>query len=276
MHADGVHRIDGDVRDTSALARIAVEMAADTVIHLAAQSTVGPAIEDPAETFSHNIEGSWGVLEMCRANPSVTSIVVASSDKAYGDWSGRPYREDMALRARHPYDVSKAAADLLAQSYAATFGLPVAITRCGNLFGGGDVNWSRLVPGTIRSVLEGSRPVIRSDGTPVRDYLYVEDAAEAILTLASHVRTQGSARGEAFNFAGRDRLSAAEVARTILELMDSDLELDIRAMQLAEIPDQRLATTKARRVLGWAPATKFADGLSATIHWYRENLSSIT
>ena len=219
LAAESLRRIDGDVRAVARVARVARESRADTVIHLAAQTLVGPAVEDPADTFSHNIEGSWSVLEACRANPGVTAVVVASSDKAYGDWAGRPYREDMALRAKHPYDVSKAAADLLAQSYAATYGVPVGITRCGNLYGGGDLNWSRLVPGTIRSALENERPIIRSDGTPVRDYLYVDDAADGVLQLAAHIRENTDAHGQAFNFAGRDRLAALAVTERILEMM---------------------------------------------------------
>lgn len=276
LRAEGIRRIDGDVRDTAALARVARDSRVDTVIHLAAQTLVGPAVQDPASTFSHNIEGSWSVLEVCRAYPAITAIVVASSDKAYGDWAGRPYREDMALRARHPYDVSKAATDLIGQSYAATFGLPVGITRCGNLYGGGDLNWSRLVPGTIRSVLEGERPIIRSDGTPVRDYLYVEDAVDGILRLAAHVREHPTARGEAFNFAGRDRLPALDVARKILDMMESDLDVDVRAMDLPEIPHQRLTTTKARRELGWRPRMAFTRGMAETIAWYLANLSRVT
>ena len=276
LAAEGLRRIDGDVRDTAGVARVAEQSRADTVIHLAAQTLVGPAVEDPADTFSHNIEGSWSVLEACRANPAITAVVVASSDKAYGDWAGRPYREDMALRGRHPYDVSKAATDLLAQSYAATYRLPVGITRCGNLYGGGDLNWSRLVPGTIRSVLENERPIIRSDGTPVRDYLYVDDAADGVLKLAAHVRENPDARGQPFNFAGRDRLSALDVAKRILEMMESGLEMDVRAMDLPEIPDQRLTITKARRELGWRPHVTFARGMAETIAWYRANLGRVT
>lgn len=276
LRAEGIRRIDGDVRDTTALARVARNSRVDTVIHLAAQALVGPAVRDPASTFSHNIEGSWSVLEVCREIPEITAIVVASSDKAYGDWAGSPYREDMALRARHPYDVSKAATDLIGQSYAATFGLPVGITRCGNLYGGGDLNWSRLVPGTIRSVLEGKRPILRSDGTPVRDYLYVDDAAGGILRLAAHVRAHPPARGEAFNFAGRDRFAALDVARKIMDMMGSDADVDVRAMDLPEIPHQRLTTTKARRELGWRPRVRFTRGMSETIAWYRANLSRVT
>jgi CDP-glucose 4,6-dehydratase len=276
LRSPAVRRVDGDVRDTSVLAGLVGDLAVDTVIHLAAQALVGAAVRDPAETFSHNIAGSWSVLEVCRATPTVTATVVASSDKAYGDWSGRPYREDMALRARNPYDVSKAATDLLAQSYAATYQLPVGITRCGNLYGGGDLHWSRVVPGTIRSILEGERPVVRSDGTPVRDYLYVDDAADGILRLASAVRDRTHAAGEAFNFAGRDRLAVIDVVQQILAAMGSDLEPDVQAMELPEIPHQRVATTKARQTLGWRPKERFDQGIEETIAWYRTYLAHVT
>jgi CDP-glucose 4,6-dehydratase len=276
IQAVGIRQADGDVRDTELIRRLLTEKHVDTVIHLAAQTLVGPALRDPVDTFSNNIEGSWSVLEACRATPGVTSIVVASTDKAYGDWSGRPYREEMALRARHPYDVSKAATDLLAQSYAVTYGLPVAITRCGNLYGGGDLNWSRIVPGTIRSILEGERPVIRSDGTFVRDYLYVDDGASGVLRLADAVRLRAGLGGEAFNFAGRDRLTVLDVVRRILALMDSALEPDVRALDLTEIPEQRVSTAKARRILEWRPQVRLDDGLRRTIDWYRTHLAAVT
>jgi CDP-glucose 4,6-dehydratase len=275
-HATGVGRIDGDVRDQPRLRQVLDDVSADTVIHLAAQTLVGPAVEDPVATFSHNIEGSWSVLEACRAARSVTAIVVASSDKAYGDWSGRAYREDMALRAQHPYDVSKAATDLLAQTYAATYGLPVAITRCGNLYGGGDVNWSRIVPGTIRSVMEGSRPVIRSDGSLVRDYLHVDDAAEGVAMLADAVGTRPELKGEAFNFAGGQRRSVLEIVHRILVLMGSGMEPIVENRALPEIAEQRLLTAKARRVLGWRARTTLDPGLREAIDWYRTNLSAVT
>ena len=207
VQAPGIRRADGNVRDIDLVGQLIGDLEVDTVVHLAAQTLVGPALEDPVDTFRNNIEGTWSVLEACRTAGAIDAIVVASSDKAYGDWSGRPYREDMALRARHPYDLSKAATDMIAQSYASTYRLPVAITRCGNLYGGGDLNWSRIVPGTIRSVLEGESPVIRSDGTFVRDYLHVDDAATGVLSLAEAVRDRMDVQGEAFNFASRDRLT---------------------------------------------------------------------
>jgi CDP-glucose 4,6-dehydratase len=273
--AEGVRKVDGDVRDTRLLLRVLRETGADSVVHLAAQTLVGPALLDPVTTFSNNIEGSWSVLEACRASASVTSIVVASTDKAYGDWSGRPYREDMALRAHHPYDVSKAATDLLGQSYAATYGLPVAITRCGNLYGGGDLNWSRIVPGTIRSVLQGERPVIRSDGTFVRDYLHVDDGARGVLLLGAAVRDRPEIRGEAFNFAATDRLTVLEVVHRILALMGSSLVPEVLGLDVTEIRDQRVSAAKSKRVLGWRPEVRLDDGLREAIAWYRAHLPAV-
>ena len=269
----GVERIDGDVRNTLLLEELLNDRGVDTVIHLAAQTLVGPAIEDPVDTFSNNIEGSWSLLEACRIAGDVRRIVVASSDKAYGDASGRPYREDMPLRAHHPYDTSKAVTDLLAQTYAHTYGLPVAVTRCGNLYGGGDLNWSRIIPGTIRSVLEGQDPVIRSDGTFVRDYLYVRDAAVGVLALANAVGDRPELGGTAFNFAAGVRLPVIDVVRRLLKLMGSDLEPVILGLPLREIPDQRVSAARARRLLGWRPRATADSGMSETIDWYRSYLS---
>jgi CDP-glucose 4,6-dehydratase len=275
LHPAGMERVDGDIRDPELLFTV-LETGVDTVIHLAAQTLVGPALEDPAGTFSNNIEGTWIVLEACRAASSVDSVVVASSDKAYGDWSGRPYRESMGLKADRPYDVSKAAADMLARTYGATYHLPIAVTRCANLYGPGDTNWSRVVPGTIRSVIEGARPVIRSDGRPVRDYLHVRDGARATLALATAVRSGPELRGRAFNVAARTRASVIDVVRLILVLMDSQLVPDVLALDLQELPSQRVSAAEARRVLGWRPVMRFRDGLSETIDWYRAHLADVT
>ena len=269
---EGVERIDGDIRNTPLLRDLLSGRRIDTVIHLAAQTLVGPAIEDPVDTFSNNIEGSWSVLEACRSMSGVRRIVVASSDKAYGDASGRPYREEMPLRPHHPYDTSKAVTDLLAQTYAHTYGLPVAITRCGNLYGGGDLNWSRIIPGTIRSVLQGDAPVIRSDGTFVRDYLYVRDAAAGVLTLADAVGDRPELAGTAFNFAAGVRLPVIEVVRRILTLMGSELEPVVLGLPLKEIPEQRVSAARARRLLGWRPRTTVESSLLETIAWYHSLL----
>jgi CDP-glucose 4,6-dehydratase len=268
----GIERIDGDVRNTPLLLGLLRDRQIDTVIHLAAQTLVGPAVADPVDTFSNNIEGSWSVLEACRATSGVARIVVASSDKAYGDASGRPYREDMPLRAHHPYDMSKAVTDMLAQTYAVTYGLPVAITRCGNLYGGGDLNWSRIIPGTIRSVLRGEAPQIRSDGTFVRDYLYVRDAATGVLMLADALGERPELAGTAFNFAAGFRMPVIDLVRRILALMDSDLEPVVLNLPLKEIQDQRVSAARARRLLGWRPRSSVDAGLRETIAWYREHL----
>jgi CDP-glucose 4,6-dehydratase len=270
----GVERIDGDIRNTQLVRDLLTGRAIDTVIHLAAQTLVGPAIDDPVDTFRNNIEGSWSVLEACRGAGGVARVVVASSDKAYGDASGKPYREDMALRPRHPYDTSKAVTDLLAQTYAHTYGLPVAVTRCGNLYGGGDLNWSRIIPGTIRSILEGEAPIIRSDGTFVRDYLYVRDAAAAVVCLAGTVGERPELVGSAFNFAAGARLQVIEVVRRIVTLMGSDLEPVVQRLPLQEIPDQRVSAARARRLLGWRPRATIDSGLLETIDWYRSYLKA--
>ena len=185
--AERVKVVRGDVRDQALLERVLGEYEVNTVIHLAAQTIVSIANRNPISTFETNIGGTWALLEACRRSPAVKQIVVASSDKAYGDQETLPYDEDTPLQGQHPYDVSKSCADLIAQTYAVTYGLPVAITRCGNFYGGGDLNWNRIVPGTIRSVLRGQRPVIRSDGQYVRDYFYVEDGAAAYMLLAEAV-----------------------------------------------------------------------------------------
>jgi len=271
---EGVERVDGDIRNTPFLRELLSQCRADTIIHLAAQTLVGPAIEDPVDTFSNNIEGSWSLLEACRGTVDVRRIVVASSDKAYGDASGRPYREEMPLRPHHPYDTSKAVTDLLAQTYAHTYGLPVAITRCGNLYGGGDLNWSRIIPGTIRSVLAGDAPVIRSDGTLVRDYLYVRDAAAGVVTLADALGNRPEIAGTAFNFAAGVRLPVIDVVRRILALMDSDLEPLVLGLPVKEIQDQRVSAARARKLLGWRPKIAVDSGLRETIDWYRSYLTS--
>ena len=269
---DPVKRIDGDVRDRATMDRVLQEEAIDTVIHLAAQAIVGPANEDPVETFEHNILGTWVTLDACRRRPEVTVVVVASSDKAYGDHRGAPYDEGMALLGRHPYAASKACTDVLAQTYAESFDLPIAITRCGNMYGGGDTEWSRIVPGTIRSVLKGERPVIRSDGRFVRDYFFVEDAADGVIALTEAVAMRPALAGEAFNFGADARLSVLEIVERILRLMGSDLEPDVRNKAVNEIPEQRVSAQKAHEVLGWKPANSLDEGLTRTVDWYRRYL----
>lgn len=265
-----VNGIEGDVRDQALLERILGEYEVDTVLHLAAQTIVGVANRNPVSTFESNIAGTWSLLEACRRSPTVRQVVLASSDKAYGDQEVQPYDESMPLQGRHPYDVSKSCGDLIAQTYAATYDLPVAITRCGNFYGGGDLNWNRIVPGTIRSVLRGKPPVIRSDGSLVRDYFYVEDGAAAYTTLAEALATRGDLAGQAFNFSNEAEQTVLDVAQRVLRLMESDLEPDIRNEASHEILVQRLDATKARSELGWTPRFDMDEGLRRTIDWYRE------
>jgi CDP-glucose 4,6-dehydratase len=262
----------GDVRDRDVIERVLGEYEVDTVLHLAAQTIVGIANRNPVSTFETNVAGTWAVMEACRRSPRVEQVVLASSDKAYGEQPQLPYREDTSLEGRHPYDVSKSCADLIATSYAVTYDLPVVITRCGNFFGGGDLNWNRIVPGTIRSVLRGQRPVIRSDGSLVRDYFYVEDGAAAYMQLAEWLAANQDGRGEAFNFSNETQLTVSELVERILELMGSDLVPDVRREVTHEIPAQFLDASKARSILGWAPLFSLDEGLERTIAWYRETL----
>jgi len=266
---DRVKVVRGDIRDQALLERVLGEYEIQTVIHLAAQTIVGIANRNPVSTFETNIGGTWALLEACRRSPMVKQVVLASSDKAYGDQLALPYTEDTPLQGQHPYDVSKACADLIARTYAVSYGLSVSVTRCGNFYGGGDLNWNRLVPGTIRSVLRGQRPVIRSDGTYIRDYFYVEDGAAAYMLLAEHLEAYPELRGQAFNFSNETQVSVLELVQHILKLMESDLELEIRNETTNEIHHQYLSAAKARQVLGWCPLFTLEEGLCHTIDWYR-------
>jgi CDP-glucose 4,6-dehydratase len=269
---DRIRIVTGDVCDSPLLERALGEYEIDTVIHLAAQTIVTIANRNPVSTFESNVRGTWALLEACRRSPAVRQIVLASSDKAYGDHETLPYSEDAPLQGRHPYDVSKSCADLIGQSYALSFELPVAITRCGNFYGAGDLNWNRIVPGTIRSVLRGQRPVIRSDGTYVRDYFYVEDGAAAYMLLAEKLAADPALRGEAFNFSNEVQVTVREVVDSILAKMGSTLEPDVRNDVQREIRHQYLSAEKARRRLGWKPLFTLDEGLARTIEWYREHL----
>jgi CDP-glucose 4,6-dehydratase len=266
--AGDVNDFTGDLRDEGLVLRTIREQSIDCVFHLAAQAIVGDANASPVPTFQTNVEGTWVVLEACR-EAGVERVIVASSDKAYGSHTELPYTEDSALQPVFPYDVSKAAADLIARSYSHTYGLPVAVTRFANLFGGGDRNFSRLIPEAVTAVLDGRPPVIRSDGSPERDFLYVEDAAAAYLAVAEALAS-GGADGEAFN-AGWGRPHAVrEVVELICELGPGDAEPDYRGTgnPSGEIDRQYLDSTKLRERTGWAPKVDLREGIRRTLEWY--------
>lgn len=262
--------VRGDVRDQALLERTLGEYEIDAVFHLAAQTIVTIANRNPVSTFETNIGGSWAMLEACRRSPTVKQIVMASSDKAYGDQEQLPYDENTALEGRHPYDVSKSCADLIARSYAHTYDLPVVITRCGNLYGGGDMNWNRLIPGTIRSILRGQRPIIRSDGNYIRDYFYVEDGAAAYMLLAECLAARSELCGEAFNFSNELQVTVLELVQRILALMDSELQPEVLNEASNEIGHQYLSASKAHQMLGWSPLFDLDGGLQRTIAWYKK------
>lgn len=265
--------VNGALEDAPTLERAVTLHETDTVFHLGAQTIVGVAHRAPLGTWEANVRGTYNLLEVCRRHADlVQRVVVASSDKAYGESDALPYTEATPLAARHPYEVSKAAADLISQSYHHTYGLPLAIARCGNVYGGGDLNWSRIVPGTVRALLRDERPVLRSDGTFIRDYLYVRDAAAAYVALAGMLGRDGVA-GAAFNFSDESPLTVLELVGMIAERMSKrDVEPVILDRAVGEIRDQSLSAAKARAVLGWKPRYDLAAGLDETIAWYADYL----
>lgn len=273
-HLDKVKIVRGDIADQEMLERALGEHEVDTVIHLAAQTIVGIANRNPVSTFEANIAGTWRLLEACRRSPRVKQIVIASSDKAYGDQEILPYDETTPLQGQHPYDVSKSCADLISYTYAKSYELPVTITRCGNFYGGGDLNWNRIVPGTVRSILRGQAPVIRSDGSFIRDYFYVEDGAAAYMLLAESMAKNPGLRGEAFNFSNELQVTVLELTHKILELMESDLKPEVRNEASNEIKHQYLSAAKAKRMLEWEPLFTLDGGLEKTIRWYTEFLTA--
>lgn len=275
LDLQGIHNnvqlVHGSISDYALVERALNEYEADVCLHLAAQAIVVAANRSPLSTFESNIKGTWNVLEACRRTPTLEAVIVASSDKAYGNQTELPYHEESPLNGRFPYDVSKVCVDVLSQSYALTYGLPVAITRCANIYGGGDLNWSRLIPGTIRSALRGEAPLIRSDGTMERDYVYVEDAARAYLGLAQRASEEGI-RGQAFNFGSGDPISVLDLVDRIRDLAGSAVEPIVLGEAEAEIDRQFLDSSKAEEVLGWRPRVSMEEGLRRTIGWYASYL----
>lgn len=271
---DRVTIVDGSVEDLELISRVLNEYEIDAVFHLAAQALVGAANRSPLSTFESNIRGTYILLEACRINPTVKRVVVASSDKAYGSHASLPYTEDLSLKGLFPYDVSKTCTDLLAQSFAETFGLPVAITRSANIYGPADTNLSRIIPGTIISIMKGERPIIRSDGTPVRDFVFTSDIAAGYLLLAERI---DEARGEAFNFGSGEPVSMLDLVERIIRSMGQEGKLEPNVLLTAkierEIDAQYLDSGKVRARYGWQPAVTLDEGLAATIDWYLANWS---
>lgn len=267
-YLDKVNVVRGTLEDYPTIERALGEYEIDTVFHVGAQAIVEIANRNPLSTFETNIKGTWNVLEACRRTPTIKRIVIASSDKAYGIHETLPYDEKAPLQGRFPYDASKSAADLLAQSYYHTYKLPVAITRCGNFFGGGDLNFNRIVPGTIRSLLYNESPVIRSDGAFRRDYLYIEDAARAYLTLAEKMENP-SLHGHAFNFSAESPKTVLEVVNALIAAMGSNQRPTILNTAHHEIPDQYLSAAKAKTMLDWQPHFSLETALAKTVAWYK-------
>lgn len=269
---NAVTKVRGGLEDLRLLQRTIAEYEAEVIFHLGAQTQVMTADRDPLGTLEANVRGTYNLLEAVRLAAPAAPTVIASSDKAYGHAESLPYTEAHPLAGRGIYDASKSAADLIAAAYARTFGLPIGIARCGNVYGGGDLNWARIVPGTIRSLLIGERPILRSDGRPRRDYLYVRDAVGAYMRLGQALLA-GAAAGEAFNFGHGVAVSVTVIVDALRAITGrTDLEPDIRAEADQEIRDQWLDASKARNRLGWVPVYDLLDGLTETVAWYRELL----
>lgn len=267
-----INVVYGTLEDYHILERGMNEFEAEVCFHIAAQAIVGIANKSPISTFETNIKGTWNVLEACR-QLGIKRTVVASSDKAYGEHEKLPYREEFCLNGLSPYEVSKSCTDMLARAYAKTYGLPIAVTRCGNIYGGGDLNWSRIIPGTIKSVLQDERPIIRSDGTPVRDYIYVLDVVDAYITLAEQLDRKEIA-GEAFNFGTETPVSVLELVKKIVDASGKKIEPQILNQAKNELQAQYLDWAKARKVLGWKPKWALDQGLKETVEWYKDFFSN--
>jgi CDP-glucose 4,6-dehydratase len=271
--ADAIDIVRGSITEPGLAERAINEYSIDTVFHLAAQAIVTVANSNPVSTFESNIAGTWQVLEGARRSPSVTRVVCASSDKAYGNQAVLPYTEDTPLAGVYPYDASKVCTDVLARSYATSFGLPVAVVRAANIYGPGDMNWNRLVPGTVRSVLQGEAPLIRSDGTLERDYLYLGDVVAGYLAVAEHLP---DVSGEAFNLGTECPVSVLSLVGRIVALAgDARIEPQVLGVATNEIDRQSLASGKAAECLGWRPEVDLDEGITRTIEWYRRHLSTV-
>jgi CDP-glucose 4,6-dehydratase len=271
----GVTLVRGDLLDYDLVSRTLAEYECEYIFHLGAQTIVNVGNRSPLTTFRSNIEGTWNLLEAARVlegySSTIKALCVASSDKAYGTSPVLPYVEDMPLRGEHPYDVSKSCTDLVAQSYAKTYHLPITIARMGNIYGFGDLNFNRIIPGTIRNIFENKPVEIRSDGTPIREYFFVMDAVDAYLTMAEKI-SENRVAGEAFNFSSGEKLTVLEIVQKISDLMDVKTKPRILNISRNEIQDQYLSITKAKKILHWKPHYKTGDGLKLTIDWYKEKV----
>lgn len=268
--------VRGELEDYNSILRTLAEYETECIFHLGAQTIVNVGNRSPLTTFRSNIEGTWNLLEAARVlntySDDIKCICVASSDKAYGSSHILPYTEDLPLRGEHPYDVSKSCTDLITQSYALSYQLPTCIARMGNIYGPGDLNFNRIVPGTIKSLIDGKRPVIRSDGKPIREYFFVEDAVDAYLTLAESMERK-KIIGQAFNFSSGERIQVSEMVRNIISLFGSSTEPEILNTSRNEITDQYLSIEKAKKILSWSPKYSVDKGLKLTIPWYREMMN---
>jgi CDP-glucose 4,6-dehydratase len=266
--------VNGDLRNYKDVARATFINDCSDIFHLGAQTIVGTALTDPISTFESNIQGTWNVMEAARQSQgSIKSVVVASSDKAYGSSDILPYLENFPLHGDGPYDVSKSCTDLIAQSYGSTYGVPVTVARCGNIYGGGDLNWSRIIPGTIRDLISNKKPVLRSDGTFVRDYVHVDDVVSAYLKLSEISQTK-DINGQAFNFSRDEPLSVLELYKSISNaVVEKYIEPEIQNTAKAEIKDQHLNSAKAQSILGWKSSVTLQDGLTKTVSWYKSHLA---
>lgn len=269
-----VTQVQGDILDRELLKRVFKEYPINICFHLAAQTIVTVARRLPVSTFENNIKGTWNILEACRMSKTVKGLVVASSDKAYGQQEKLPYTEDQPLLGLYPYDASKACADILARCYFRTYGLPVAVTRNANTYGGGDLHMDRIVPGTIVSVLKGEIPIIRSDGTLTRDYMYIKDAVAGYLLLAENLERE-EVRGEAFNFGTGKPVSVLKLFNKIIKLCGKKVKPKILNQAKCEIQDQYLSIGKAKKILGWRPKYNLDEGLKETIKWYKDYLKKV-
>lgn len=265
--------VRGELEDYDSITRTLAEYEIECIFHLGAQTIVNVGNRSPLTTFRANIEGTWNLLEAARVlntySGEILAVCVASSDKAYGTSKTLPYTEEMPLRGEHPYDVSKSCTDLITQSYASTYNLPTGIARMGNIYGPGDLNFNRIVPGTIKSLIEGKCPVIRSDGKPIREYFFVEDAVDAYLVMAESI-SRKKFFGEAFNFSSGEKIQVADLVRRIITHFGSNFEPEIQNTSRNEIIDQYLSIEKAKKLLVWTPHYTVDQGLRLTIPWYRE------